>query len=91
MQGVDKVLIGNKCDMKDQRVIDTSRGEALAKEYGIKFFETSAKNNENVTEAFYDIACDIKKRLMADPPATKSGDRVVLGSGSGGSKEGCCK
>eukprot|EP00954_Amorphochlora_amoebiformis_P020928 1342922-Amorphochlora_amoeboformis.AAC.1 len=30
--------------------VDTDRGYGLAKEYGIKFFETSAKKDQNVTE-----------------------------------------
>jgi len=65
-EGVEKVLIGNKADMKDQQVVDSSRGSGLATEYGIKFFETSAKQNKNVSEAFYEIAADIKKHLMSE-------------------------
>jgi Ras-related protein Rab-8A len=38
----------------------------------IKFFETSAKSNINVGEAFTSIAADIKKRLM-DNPANAQG------------------
>mmetsp|Transcript_38804 Transcript_38804/g.122296 ORF Transcript_38804/g.122296 Transcript_38804/m.122296 type:complete len:227 (-) Transcript_38804:135-815(-) len=49
---VNKILIGNKCDMLDKKVIETARGQALADEFGIKFFETSAKNNINVEKAF---------------------------------------
>lgn len=66
---VDKILIGNKCDMVKDKVVDTSKGQALADEYGIRFFETSAKTNFNVTEAFTAIARDIKKRLMDNPNA----------------------
>jgi len=35
---VQKILIGNKCDMLEDRVIATDRGQELADEYGIKFF-----------------------------------------------------
>ena len=41
-EGVNKILIGNKCDMLDKKVITTEQGKALADEYGIKFMETSA-------------------------------------------------
>jgi Ras-related protein Rab-8A len=48
----------------DVQVIDTARGQALADEFGIKFFETSAKNNINVEKAFFEIARDVMKRLQ---------------------------
>jgi len=71
-ENVNKILIGNKCDLVDKKVIDTARGKALADEYGIKFLECSAKNSINVDEAFITLARDIKKRLIdtADPSAT---------------------
>lgn len=55
-EGVDKILIGNKCDMVDKRVVDKERAEALAEEYGLKLLETSAKSNVNVDEAFMMLA-----------------------------------
>ena len=44
------MIIGNKCDLSDSRVISTERGESLADEYGARFMETSAKNKINVEE-----------------------------------------
>ncbi|OIW11227.1 hypothetical protein TanjilG_28318 [Lupinus angustifolius] len=61
---VNKILVGNKADMDEsKRAVPTSKGQALADEYGIKFFETSAKTNLNVEEVFLSIARDIKQRL----------------------------
>jgi len=61
---VNKILIGNKADMDEsKRAVPTSEGQALADEYGIKFFETSAKTNLNVEQVFFSIARDIKQRL----------------------------
>ena len=79
---VNKVLIGNKCDMLTDKSIETTRGQALADEYGMKFFETSAKNNINVAEAFISIATDIKKRIMDNPVAAQPG------GGAGGKGQG---
>eukprot|EP00695_Tsukubamonas_globosa_P003791 TRINITY_DN831_c0_g1_i1.p1 TRINITY_DN831_c0_g1~~TRINITY_DN831_c0_g1_i1.p1 ORF type:complete len:216 (-),score=90.60 TRINITY_DN831_c0_g1_i1:133-780(-) len=76
-ENVNKILIGNKCDLIEKKVVDTSTGQALADEYGIKFLETSAKNNINVEEAFFTIARDIKKRLID-----------VDGAGAGGAAAG---
>ena len=42
------ILIGKMCDRSDSRVISKERGQSLADEYGIKFMETSAKENINV-------------------------------------------
>ncbi|CAA0811911.1 Ras-related protein RABE1c [Striga hermonthica] len=61
---VNKILVGNKADMDEsKRAVPTSHGQELADEYGIKFFETSAKTNLNVEEVFFSIARDIKQRL----------------------------
>ena len=45
------VLIGNKCDLVDQRDVTTEEGIQLAKQYNAPFFETSAKDGTNVYEA----------------------------------------
>ncbi len=46
------MLVGNKCDMDEgKRAVPYSKGQALADEFGIQFFETSAKSNVNVDEA----------------------------------------
>ncbi|KAG6511890.1 hypothetical protein ZIOFF_029969 [Zingiber officinale] len=61
---VNKILVGNKADMDEsKRAVPTASGQALADEYGIKFFETSAKTNLNVEQVFFSIARDIKQRL----------------------------
>lgn len=45
-----QILVGNKCDMSDRRAVSYARGKALADEYKLQFFETSAKTNTNVDE-----------------------------------------
>ncbi|VDM39674.1 unnamed protein product [Toxocara canis] len=52
-EDVERVLLANKCDMADQRVVSSESGENIAREHGIKFFETSAKSNVNIQNAFY--------------------------------------
>ena len=54
--GVNKILIGNKCDWDEKRVVSVEQGRALADEFGLRFLETSAKANEGVEEAFFTLA-----------------------------------
>jgi small GTP-binding protein len=53
------VLIATKCDLNEERVVSKESGEALAKQFGINFYETSSKSNINIKEAFFDIAGQI--------------------------------
>nr|KJB66438.1 hypothetical protein B456_010G140100 [Gossypium raimondii] len=94
---VNKVLVGNKADMDEsKRAVPTSKGQALADEYGIKFFETSAKTNLNVEEVFFSIARDIKQRLAdsdskAEPNTIKINQQdQAAGDAANAPKSGCC-
>ena len=53
---VEKMILGNKCDMDDKRVISKERGETIARENGVKFLETSAKTNVNIERAFQELS-----------------------------------
>ncbi|KAH0487368.1 MAG: hypothetical protein KVP17_001899 [Porospora cf. gigantea B] len=66
---VTKFLVGNKCDLGHQKTVSYEEGKALADEYGIKFMETSAKNNHNVDEAFFIMAAEIKTRVEIMKPS----------------------
>jgi len=47
------VLVGNKCDLKDDRQVKTTEGKTLADKYGTPlFYESSAKSNINIKEIF---------------------------------------
>jgi len=87
---VQKILIGNKCDMTEDKVIDTNRGQELADEYGIKFFETSAKTDTNVKKSFIAIATDIvEKKATSGDKGSHGAAGVDLDKNKGGTKKGC--
>jgi len=71
---VQKMILGNKCDMTEKRVVSRERGEQLALEYGIRFMETSAKASQNVEEAFYILSRDIKTHIDKKMDAKGQGD-----------------
>ena len=50
------VLVGNKSDMEELRIVTEEEGKAVAKKLKMSFFEASAKTGVNVKEAFYEIA-----------------------------------
>lgn len=77
-EGVNKILIGNKCDWEEKRAVSTERGQQLADELGIPFMEVSAKSNINVEKAFYSLAADIKKRIV-DTSRTEQGGASAQG------------
>ncbi|XP_061400216.1 ras-related protein Rab6-like [Musca vetustissima] len=56
--GMDVVimLVGNKKDLIDERVIETKEGQEKAEELNLMFIETSAKTRYNVKELFYRVA-----------------------------------
>ena len=52
------VLCGNKIDLEN-REIKKEEGEELAKKEDMKFFEVSAKTEENIKNMFYNVVCDL--------------------------------
>lgn len=84
-ENVNKILLGNKCDLVEKKVVDAQRAKKLAEEYGIELVETSAKNNIGVEESFFKIARAIKARLIdaqeAQGIGQASGDGDNQGSG----------
>jgi len=90
-EGVNKILIGNKCDWIERRVVSIEEGEQLAKDLGIPFLEVSAKTDINVEKAFFDLATEVKKRIEQKPD--KAGDASSGGVNIGSTAEsrgGCC-
>ena len=94
-QKVLKILIGNKCDLTEDREITTEEGQTFANRNGMEFMETSAKMNTNVSEAFTTLG-----KLMIEfnsktntNQGQKSGEVKTLKSNSGkdlNTKKKCC-
>jgi len=69
------ILIGNKCDLKEEREIDKEEGENEAKKHGFLFFETSNKDGTNVEEATLALiskVAELRKRQNQNPQNDES-------------------
>jgi len=92
------IVVGNKCDLEGERQVSKQEGESLARSFGCKFIETSAKSRINVDNAFYDIVREIRRynKEMAGYTAGGSngganGPQTKMDVGEGGEKSrGCC-
>mmetsp|Transcript_22385 Transcript_22385/g.29022 ORF Transcript_22385/g.29022 Transcript_22385/m.29022 type:complete len:245 (+) Transcript_22385:2-736(+) len=61
---VNKIIVGNKCDLEHKREVSFEEGMQLAAEYGVQFIEASAKNDANVEKSFLAITHEVTERLM---------------------------
>jgi len=60
---VPMCLVGNKCDLEDERVVGKDQGNQLSKEFNsCTFMETSAKQKINVNEIFIDLVRQINSK-----------------------------
>jgi GTPase KRas protein len=55
------VLVGNKCDLEEDREVPTDKGQQLATDLKCPFLEASAKTRTNVVESFEALVREIKK------------------------------
>jgi len=76
-EGVNKLLVGNKCDLASKRAVEKKTAEDFANKLDIPFLETSAKSNNNVEAAFMTMASKIKTRI---------GQSSTRGDGKGSAK-----
>jgi len=70
---VNKLLVGNKCDLTTKKVVDYTTAKEYADTLGIPFLETSAKNATNVETAFMTMAAEIKNRVGPPAPSGPTG------------------
>ncbi|KAL6307589.1 ras protein [Sparassis latifolia] len=55
------IVVANKSDLEYERQVGMNEGRDLAKHFGCKFIETSAKQRINVDEAFHNLVREIRK------------------------------
>ncbi|TYI91375.1 hypothetical protein E1A91_D03G187800v1 [Gossypium mustelinum] len=90
-ENVNKVLVGNKCDLSAKKVVSYEAAKAFADELGIPFMETSAKNATNVEDAFIAMTASIKNRMASQPAMNNARPSTVQIRGQPvTTNSGCC-
>ena len=87
-----KILVGNKCDLTEDREISEEEGKAFALRNGMEFMETSAKMNTNVSEAFETLAKLMIEFNNTNKTQRNEGKNLKASSGMDlKTKKSCCK
>eukprot|EP01126_Amoeba_proteus_P015606 TRINITY_DN1704_c0_g1_i10.p1 TRINITY_DN1704_c0_g1~~TRINITY_DN1704_c0_g1_i10.p1 ORF type:complete len:188 (-),score=44.94 TRINITY_DN1704_c0_g1_i10:125-688(-) len=71
-EDVPLCLAGNKADLAERRKVSTEEGQRIAEQsYKGRYFETSAKDGQNIPQLFRDIVDQVASRLTLDVPAVR--------------------
>ena len=93
------IIIGNKCDLEDQRQVTKEQGEEKAKNAEVAFMETSALSGENLEKAFEKMMNEVFKKCHEE--MMSDGDVDIVGGSedisldktkpkNSGEKKKCC-
>jgi Ras-related protein Rab-1A len=80
-------LVANKIDI-EERLIPREDGEEIAKNNNLEFYESSAKDNINVSEVFQDLAEKINEKYQIMKEKGKKLDEIIPEKTKG--KKKCC-
>ncbi|XP_050810358.1 ras-related protein Rap-1A isoform X2 [Gopherus flavomarginatus] len=78
-EDVPMILVGNKCDLEDERVVGKEQGQNLARQWcNCAFLESSAKSKINVNEIFYDLVRQINRKTPVEKKKPKKKSCLLL-------------
>ena len=90
-ENVNKLLVGNKCDLTTRRQVDYEVAKQYADKTGIPFIETSAKQSTNVEKAFLAMATEVKNTFGTTTASKPAGnDKPIEFTGSNPSSRSTC-
>ena len=75
---ISVILVGNKCDLENERKVSIELGQSKAKNLNCPFFETSALNNTNIVTAFQSISENIYNRCKNEKNLEDDDDYEIV-------------
>eukprot|EP01111_Echinosteliopsis_oligospora_P007380 TRINITY_DN222_c2_g1_i1.p1 TRINITY_DN222_c2_g1~~TRINITY_DN222_c2_g1_i1.p1 ORF type:complete len:188 (+),score=44.89 TRINITY_DN222_c2_g1_i1:117-680(+) len=73
---VPMIVVGNKCDLQNERQVAEREGQDLAKSFACPFIETSAKSRVNVEESFYQLVRQIRTQIRSETKKPIKGNKA---------------
>ncbi|CAD5117239.1 DgyrCDS6035 [Dimorphilus gyrociliatus] len=65
-ENIPFVLVGNKEDLNDKRVVTIEAAEERARQWGVNYVETSAKTKHNVDKSFFTLLRLIRDKKLQE-------------------------
>merc|ERR1712227_720851 len=94
-ENISRILVGNKKDLEEQRQVPYNEAKDLADHFNVRFLETSAKNAQNVEDAFTLMTREIKSKVATSTvkkPLHDASTKISKGGAKklAQKKSGCC-
>ena len=91
------ILIGNKCDLTEERMVSEEKGREKAESLSIQYYETSAASGKGINEAFLGLAEIIlnNNKLKNNSSrtislASKKAENIIENNENKKKKKKCC-
>ena len=88
--GIPLILIGNKIDLINDRLISKEKGEQFANDNNITFFESSGKSGINIEESFIFLGEEIVKNNSIHGKSEGNTSMISKDSNNNKKKKNCC-
>lgn len=69
---VPMVLVGNKCDLDEERDVTQDEGKQMAASFGCPWMEASAKARIRCEDCFYELVREVRKTAPVGGPVKKA-------------------
>ena len=88
--GIPLILVGNKIDLINDRLISKEKGEQFANDNNITFFESSGKSGINIEESFIFLGEEIVKNNSIQGKSEGNTSMISKDSNNNKKKKNCC-